>query len=79
MRARRSFRLLAFRLLAFSASRAPARRCSPADTVWLVSVLQVHALFVGIPLLLVIILSALIWSHKGPHPATYKMSEPVDA
>jgi hypothetical protein len=41
-----------------------------------VNVLQVHALFVGIPLLLVIILSALIWSHKGPHPATYKMSEP---
>ena len=40
------------------------------------SVLEVHALFVGIPLLLVIILSALIWSHKGPHPATYKMSEP---
>jgi hypothetical protein len=41
-----------------------------------VSVLQVHALFVGIPLLLVIILATLIWSHKGPHPATYKMSEP---
>jgi hypothetical protein len=31
---------------------------------------------VGIPLLLVIILATLIWSHKGPHPATYKMSEP---
>jgi hypothetical protein len=41
-----------------------------------VSVLEVHALFVGIPLLLVLILAALIWSHKGPHPATYKMSEP---
>jgi len=41
-----------------------------------VNVLQVHALFVGVPLLLVLILVALIWSHKGPHPATYTMSEP---
>jgi hypothetical protein len=41
-----------------------------------VSVLEVHALFVGIPLLLVIVLAAMIWSGKGPHPATYKMSEP---
>lgn len=40
------------------------------------SVLEIHALFVGIPLLLIIILASLIWSHKGPHPATYKMSEP---
>jgi hypothetical protein len=40
-----------------------------------VSVLLVHLLFVGIPLSLVIILSLLIYSHKGPHPATYKMSE----
>ena len=40
------------------------------------SILEVHALFVGIPLLLVLILVALIWSHRGPHPATYKMSEP---
>ena len=39
------------------------------------SVLLVHLLFVGIPLSLVIILSLLIYSHKGPHPATYKMSE----
>ena len=39
------------------------------------SVLEVHALFVGIPLLLVLILAALIWSHQGPHPASYKMSE----
>jgi hypothetical protein len=36
----------------------------------------VHALFVGIPLLLVVILAALIWSGKNRHPATYKMSEP---
>ena len=40
------------------------------------STMEIHAYFVGIPLLLVIVLSALIWSHKGPHPATYKMSEP---
>lgn len=40
------------------------------------SVLLVHALFVGIPLLIVLILAGLIWSHKGKHPATYKMSDP---
>ena len=33
-------------------------------------------MFVGVPLLLVIVLASLIWSRKGPHPATYKMSEP---
>ena len=38
--------------------------------------MEIHSLFLGIPLLLVILLVALIWSHKGPHPATYKMSEP---
>jgi hypothetical protein len=26
--------------------------------------------------LLVVVLAAMIWSRKGPHPATYKMSEP---
>jgi hypothetical protein len=41
-----------------------------------VNVLEVHAFFVGIPLLLVLVLAALIWSRKGPHPATYKLSEP---
>jgi hypothetical protein len=41
-----------------------------------VSIAEVHLIFVGIPLLLVVILSALIWRHKGPHPASYKMSEP---
>ena len=40
------------------------------------SILEVHLLFVGIPLLLVAVLAALIWSRKGPHPATYKRSEP---
>ena len=40
------------------------------------SILEIHLLFVGIPLLLVAVLAALIWSRKGPHPATYKLSEP---
>jgi hypothetical protein len=38
--------------------------------------MEIHLYFVGIPLLLVIVLSALIWSHKGAHPPTYQMSEP---
>ncbi|ETZ84770.1 hypothetical protein L840_0192 [Mycobacterium sp. MAC_011194_8550] len=37
--------------------------------------MQMHLFIVGIPLLLVIVLSVLIWSHKGPHPATYKLGE----
>jgi hypothetical protein len=36
---------------------------------------MVHALFVGIPLVLVLVLVALIWSRKGPHAPTYKLSE----
>ncbi len=40
------------------------------------TIFEIHLLFVGIPLLLVAILAALIWSRKGPHPAPYKMSEP---
>ena len=39
------------------------------------SILEIHLFFIGIPLLLVIVLSVLIWSHKGPRPATYKLSE----
>jgi hypothetical protein len=38
--------------------------------------MEIHLYFVGIPLLLVLVLVGLIWSHKGPHPATYKLSEP---
>ncbi|WP_375484527.1 hypothetical protein [uncultured Mycobacterium sp.] len=38
--------------------------------------MEIHLYFVGIPLLLVAMLAALIWSRKGPHPATYKLSEP---
>lgn len=53
------------------------RRCITRwDTVCVVSLLQIHLYFIGIPLLLVVVLSMLIWSRKGPHPATYKMSEP---
>ena len=37
--------------------------------------IEIHLLFLGIPLLLAVLLAAMIWSHKGPHPATYKMSE----
>lgn len=39
------------------------------------SILEIHGLFVGIPLLVVAILSAMIWSRKGPRPATYELSE----
>jgi hypothetical protein len=38
--------------------------------------MEIHALFLGVPLLLVVLLSAMIWSRKGPHPATYKLPEP---
>jgi hypothetical protein len=38
--------------------------------------MEIHLYVVGIPLLLVAVLAALIWSRKGPHPATYKLSEP---
>ncbi|EUA33169.1 hypothetical protein I553_7577 [Mycobacterium xenopi 4042] len=40
------------------------------------SMMEIHLYFVGIPLLLVVVLAALIWSRRGPHPATYKLSEP---
>lgn len=40
------------------------------------STMEIHLLFIGIPLLLVAALSALILSRKGPHPETYKLSEP---
>ncbi|MGH3562808.1 MAG: aa3-type cytochrome oxidase subunit CtaJ [Mycobacterium sp.] len=38
--------------------------------------MEILLYFVGIPLLLVTVLAVLIWSHRGPHPATYRMSEP---
>ena len=36
----------------------------------------IHLLFVGVPLAVVAVLAALIFSRKGNHPATYKLSEP---
>ena len=45
------------------------------DTVCVVSLLEIHLYFIGIPLLLVTVLSVLIWSHKGPHPASYTLQE----
>jgi hypothetical protein len=41
-----------------------------------VSTALAHSLMGGIPLALLLVLVALIWSRRGPHPATYKMSEP---
>ncbi len=35
-----------------------------------------HSLIGGVPLLLALVLAALIWRGKGPHPAKYKLSEP---
>jgi hypothetical protein len=35
----------------------------------------VHGLFVGIPLLLVVLLSLMIFPGRGKHPKTYKLSE----
>ncbi|PRI15914.1 aa3-type cytochrome oxidase subunit CtaJ [Mycobacterium shigaense] len=38
--------------------------------------MQIHLLTVGIPVLLVIVLAVPIYARKGPHPASYKLSEP---
>jgi hypothetical protein len=38
--------------------------------------MEVHLLSVGVPALLTLLLAALIYRHKGPHPVTYKLSEP---
>jgi hypothetical protein len=37
--------------------------------------MEIHALFLGVPLLLVVLLVALIWSRKGPRPATYTLPD----
>jgi hypothetical protein len=37
--------------------------------------MEIHALFVGVPLGLVLVLALLIFSKKNNHPATYKLSE----
>jgi hypothetical protein len=41
-----------------------------------VSTALTHALLVLVPLGLTLVLAALIWRGKGPHPETYQMSEP---
>ena len=44
------------------------------------SIALTHSLLGGVPLAIALVLIALIWgvgkNRKGPHPATYKMSEP---
>jgi len=37
--------------------------------------MEIHALFVGVPLLVVALLCVPIFARKSPHPATYKLSE----
>ena len=46
------------------------------DTVCVVNEMQIHLFTVGIPALLVIVLAVMIYARKGPHPASYKLSEP---
>jgi hypothetical protein len=41
-----------------------------------VSTALTHALLVLVPLGLTLVLAVLIWRGKGPHPETYKLSEP---
>ena len=40
-----------------------------------VSAMESHLFYVGIPLLVTAVLSALIWRPKGPRPVTYKLGE----
>jgi hypothetical protein len=40
-----------------------------------VSIALAHSLMGGVPLLVLLILIALIWARKGPHPATYTLSQ----
>jgi hypothetical protein len=35
-----------------------------------------HALFILVPLGITLVLIALIWRGKNPHPASYKLTEP---
>jgi hypothetical protein len=37
--------------------------------------MEIHVFFLGIPLLLTALLAGAIWSGKGPHAATYTLSE----
>jgi hypothetical protein len=40
-----------------------------------VSIALTHSLLGGVPLLVALVLAALIFRKKGPHPATYKLSQ----
>ena len=52
-----------------------ALSAASADTVCDVSIALAHSLLGGVPLAVLLILVALIFTRKGPHPATYKMSD----
>jgi hypothetical protein len=41
-----------------------------------VSIALTHSLLGGVPLLVLLVLIALIYRKKGPHPASYELSEP---
>lgn len=38
--------------------------------------MQIHLIELGVPAALTLVLWLLIGTRKGPHPATYKMSQP---
>jgi hypothetical protein len=40
-----------------------------------VSIALTHSLLGGVPLLLTLFLAVMIFRRKGPHPATYKMTD----
>jgi hypothetical protein len=40
-----------------------------------VSIALTHSLLGGVPLLLTLILALLIYRRRGPHPATYEMTD----
>ncbi len=39
------------------------------------SIALTHSLLGGVPLLLTVLLALIIFRRKGPHPATYKMTD----
>ncbi|MDP9167609.1 MAG: hypothetical protein M3O32_16345 [Actinomycetota bacterium] len=39
------------------------------------SIALTHSLLGGVPLLVALVLAALIYRRKGPHPVTYKLTE----
>jgi hypothetical protein len=41
-----------------------------------VSIALTHSLLGGVPLLVLLVLIALIYRKKGPHPASYELAEP---